>query len=90
MTLTSLFLRLFILDEVPAPLAESATLPRISFSRGAHEAGTWGSGPSGPPIIYSIVKSRAASWLSLRKEHYKNTTRRSSVTAATFWTDPIE
>jgi hypothetical protein len=41
MTLSSLFLRLFIVDRVARRVAlgaESGRLPRISFSRGAHEA----------------------------------------------------
>lgn len=67
MTLSSLFLNLFILDPASAVLhisrqftdqepTDSAPLPRISFSREDHEAVTRATNPH-PPVIHSIVKS---------------------------------
>jgi hypothetical protein len=68
MTLSSLFLRLFIFGSEWSwwcwPRVSRRQIPghthRISFSRGAHEAGAWALGLSGPPVVDSIVKSRAA------------------------------
>jgi hypothetical protein len=48
------------LEAVHPSQAHPRALPRFSFSRGAHEAGAWDVGSSGPPVVYSVVKSRAA------------------------------